>query len=85
MVMVRARRKAYATTIEVSASKKNYIAKLNGIGCPLKVKVNGVDAPALGSYSELEKSTRGWYFDPSLVTYIKWDALGARSEIIVTG
>ncbi len=83
MVMVRARRKADRTIIELSSSTKSYIVKLNKSGCPLRVKVNGVEAPSFRSYNDLEKSTRGWYFDPSLVTYIKWDALGARSEISV--
>jgi len=82
-VTCRARRKEDEIVLDVSASKKSYIVKLNNTGCPAKVDLNGVDMPRLASHVELEKAERGWYFDPSFVVYVKFDALGSRSRLTV--
>jgi len=83
MVECRARRKEDQIVLDVSASKKTYIAKFNKTGCPIKVTLNGVNMPRLISSAELEKSEYGWYFDTSFVVCAKFNGLGGRSKLIL--
>jgi len=67
----------------MDASKKIYIARFNNTGCPTKVSLNGVNMPRLSSYMELEHAELGWYFDPSFLVYVKFNALGSKNELIL--
>lgn len=83
MVTCRARRNESRVVLEVSASKRTYIAKLNNTGCPAKVVLNGVDMPRLISREELEKAQLGWCFDARFVVYAKFEALGSASRLVL--
>jgi len=32
---------------------------------------------------ELDRAERGWYFDPDFTLYVKFNALGCRSELVL--
>ncbi len=82
IVQCNARRKEDCVIINVSASKRTYILKLNRIGIPASVKLNGVKIPRMTSIKEFEATERGWYFDPSFIVYSKFDGLGSRCELV---
>ena len=79
----RARRKEDRIVIDVSASKRTYVVKLNRTGTPASVKLNGVELPRMGSAVELEASEHGWYFAPTFVVYAKFKGLGGRCELVL--
>jgi len=83
IVRCRARKTEGKIILDLDASRKTYIAKFNKTGCPTKVVLNGVDVQRLRSYEELERAEWGWYFDPSFTVYIKFDALGSRSRLVL--
>jgi alpha-D-xyloside xylohydrolase len=80
-VSCRARKTASEVVLDVSASKKSFIAKLNKSGCPSRVSLNGVALPRLASLAELERAGQGWFFDPSFVVYAKFSGLGSGSAV----
>jgi len=82
IVECRARRKEDRVEVDVSASKRAYIVKLNRTGTPTSVKLNGVELPRMSSAAELEASELGWYFAPTFVVYTKFKALGGRCELV---
>jgi len=82
-VQCRARRKEDRIVVDVSASKKTYIVKLNRTGTPASVKLNGVELPRMASAVELETSEHGWYFDPASVVYAKFKGSGDRCELVL--
>jgi alpha-glucosidase (family GH31 glycosyl hydrolase) len=81
VISCRARKTASEVALDVSASKKSFIARLNKSGCPSRVSLNGVAMPRLASLAELEVADLGWFFDPSFVVYAKFNGLGSRSEV----
>ncbi|HUV56943.1 MAG TPA: TIM-barrel domain-containing protein, partial [Dehalococcoidales bacterium] len=83
IVKCRARRKEDRVVVDVSASEKTYIVKLNKTGTPSSVKLNGVELPRVGSAEELEASERGWYFAPMFVVYAKFKGLGGKCELVL--
>jgi len=82
-VQCRARRKEDRVVVDVSASEKTYIVKLNKTGIPASVKLNGVELPRVSSTAELEASEHGWYFAPTFVVYAKFKGLGSRCELVL--
>jgi len=78
-----AKKKEDKIFLDLDASEKKYMAKFNKTGCPIKVSLNGVDVPQLLSHEELKKSEFGWHFDPSFVVYVKFNALGSRSRLVL--
>jgi alpha-glucosidase (family GH31 glycosyl hydrolase) len=83
IVRCRASKRPDQIALELSRSTKTYIAKFNGTGSPARVSLNGVDLPRLGSQAALETAETGWYFDPSLVVYAKFRALGAANTLVL--
>ena len=83
VVRCRVRRKRDEVVLDVSASKKSYIVKLNGVGCPTRVVLNDVEVQQVYSCGELDRAERGWYFDPDFTLYVKFNALGCRSELVL--
>jgi hypothetical protein len=83
IVRFRANKKVGQTVLDVSASTKTYIAKFNGTGNPAGVILNGMDVPRVSSLAALEKADLGWYFDPSLVVYAKFNALGRNNTLLL--
>jgi len=83
IVQCRARRKEDRIVIDVSASKRTYVVKLNRTGTPASVKLNGVELPRMASAVELEASEHGWYFAPTFVVYAKFKGLGSRCELVL--
>ena len=83
MVECRAKREKEKIVLDVSASKKTYVARLNNTDCPTKVMLNGVDMLRLTSHAELEQADHGWHFDPSFVAYVKFNALGIESRVVL--
>jgi len=83
IVRCRARKTEGKIILDLDASQKTYIVKFNKTGCPTKVVLNGVDVQRLRSYEELERAECGWYFDPSFTVYVKFDALGSRSRLVL--
>ena len=79
LVKCRARRRTGQIKLDVSASRKRYIAKFNHTGHPSSVLLNGTPVPQVGSLSELEQQPFGWFFSPSFVLHVKFAALGSRS------
>ena len=69
--------------VEVSASRRSYVVKLNRTGLPARAEFNGVEMPRASSHEELEKAGHGWYFDPSLVVYARFNALRSRSKLVL--
>jgi alpha-D-xyloside xylohydrolase len=78
-----AKKKEDKITLDLDASRKTYIAKFNKTGCPIRVTLNGVNLPRFSSYTELNRSEFGWYFDSSFIVYVKFNALGSRSNLII--
>jgi len=83
IVQCRARRREDRVVVDVSASEKTYIVKLNRTGTPASVKLNGVELPRKASAVELEASEHGWYFDPTSVVYAKFKGSGDRCELVL--
>jgi len=83
IVQCKAAKSKGGITLEVGPSEKTFIAKFNKTGRPAKVSLNGANLPRLTSQVELGKAERGWYFDPSLVVYVKFSARGRKSTVIL--
>jgi len=83
IVQCRARRKKDRVVVDVSASKRTHVVKLNRTGILASVKLNGVEIPRKASAVELEASEHGWYFDPTFVVYAKFKGLGGRCELVL--
>ncbi len=83
IVQCRARRKEDRVVVDVSASERTYVVKLNRTGTPASVKLNGVELPRMASTVELEASEHGWYFAPTFVVYAKFKGLGGRCELVL--
>ena len=83
VVECRASRRKGEVVVEVSASRRSYVVKLNKTGLPARAEFNGVEMPRASSHEELEKAGHGWYFDPSLVVYARFNALGSRSKLVL--
>jgi alpha-D-xyloside xylohydrolase len=81
IVRCQANKKQGQIVLDVSASRKAYVAKFNRTGSPAKVSLNGTDMPRLSSQAELEKAELGWYFDASLVVYAKFRGLGRTNKL----
>ena len=82
IVTCKASRKGGQVMLEMSPSGKTYIAKFNGASRPGKVTLNGKDLRRLGSQAELGKAQLGWYFDPSLTLYAKFNAQGGKNTLV---
>ena len=83
IVQCSVRRKEDRVIVDVSASKKTYIVKLNRTDTPASVKLNGAELPRIASAVEFEESEQGWYFNPALVVYAKFKGLGSRCELVL--
>ena len=83
IVQCRARRKEDRVVVDVSASERTYIVKLNKTGTPASVKLNGVELPRKASAVELEASEHGWYFAPTFVVYAKFKGLDGGCELVL--
>ncbi len=83
MVTCRAKRNQNEITLELSASNKSFVAKLNDADCPTEVVHNGVVLPRFSSQPELQKSARGWYFDPLFTVYVKFAGLQENGTVSV--
>jgi alpha-D-xyloside xylohydrolase len=83
IVRCRASKKRGQITLEVGTSSKTYVAKFNGASRPAKVRLNGKEVPRLTSQAALEKAETGWYFDPSPVVYVKFNALGKMNTLLL--
>jgi len=83
IVQCHVRRKADRVVVDVSASKRTYVVKLNRTSTPVSVKLNGVELPRMASAVELEASEHGWYFAPTFVVYAKFKGLGGRCELVL--
>lgn len=81
-VRCRAKREDSRINLELDASKKTYIAKFNRTDCPTSVHLNDIEVPRLTSHTELDETELGWYFDPSLVVYVKFNALDSSRLIL---
>jgi len=77
------RRKEDRIVVDVSASKRTYVVKLNRTGTPASVKLNGVELPRKASAVEFEASEHGWYFAPTFVVYAKFKGLGDKCELVL--
>ena len=82
-VRCRARRKKDKIIVDISASKKTYVVKLNKTGCPTKVCLNGIGMPRVSSWEEANRAERGWYFDTSFEVYVKGHTKGTRSRLVI--
>ncbi len=83
MVKCRVRRKQDKVIVDVSASGKTYVVKLNRTGTPASVKLNGVELPRMASAVELEASNHGWCFAPTFVVYVRFKGLDGRCELVL--
>jgi alpha-D-xyloside xylohydrolase len=83
IVTCRASRKGSQIVLNVGASGKIFIAKLNKTGRPKHVNLNGNDMPQLPSQQALEKAKLGWYFDPASVVYAKFGSFGSATELVL--
>jgi hypothetical protein len=70
--------------LTVGASGRTFVAKFNQTARPSRVSLNGASLPRLNSQAELEKAERGWYFDPSLVVYAKFNGHGSKSTLTLS-
>jgi len=71
-VTCRAKRDQNEITLEISASNKSFIAKLNNTDRPSEVAHNGETLSEFSSEDEFEKSERGWYFEQPGTAYVKF-------------
>jgi len=85
LVHCRARRLSGETTLEVSASHKEYLAQFHHCSQPAKVLVNGVAAPGAATLDELQQMPAGWWFDPASTLTVRFTAAGNRSLVTITG
>jgi len=76
-----AKREENKILLELSSSKKTYIAKFNKINCPLKVSLNGFSLPKVANYSEFERLKHSWYINSSSTVYVKFDAIHNVNKI----
>ena len=83
IVTCRAKRNPNEIILELSASGKSFIAKLNNTGCPTEVVHNGVVLPRFSSQPGLLKSARGWYFDPPFTVFVKFAGLQDNGAVSV--
>lgn len=85
LVHCRARRLSGETTLEVSASHKQYLAQFHHCSQPAKVLVNGVAAPGAATLDVLQQMPAGWWFDPASTLTVRFTAAGNRSLVTITG
>ncbi|GFP30834.1 TIM-barrel domain-containing protein, partial [Candidatus Hakubella thermalkaliphila] len=68
---------------EITTSPRTYLLKFNKISCPTMVEINGERIASCSSYSALESSQQGWWWDPSAQLYVKTKAEGgARIRVL---
>lgn len=79
LVECHARRRPNQMMLEVSASRRRYVAKFNHAGQPSTVTLDGTTLPRAGTFAELEQMRFGWFFDTSFTVYAKFAALGGHS------
>ena len=85
IVQCHARREEKKVIVDVSASKKTYIVKLNRAGTPANVKLNDTELPRIESAAEFEASEHGWYPTPTSVVYAKFKGRSEECELIIQG
>jgi len=76
-----ARRKDNKVMVDIGASDKTYIVKLNKTGTPTSIRLNSVELPRVASAVELEVAEHGWYLAPTNVLYAKFIGSGSQSEL----
>jgi len=83
VVKCQASKKGNQVTLNVGPSTKTFIAKFNKTSRPKRVSLNGKDLPHVESLQALEKSEKGWFFDPSSVVYAKFNSSGMTKDLVL--
>lgn len=83
MVECNAEKRGTRKVLEISNSKKHYIAKFNHTDCPQKVILNGQNLSRLGSTEEFKKAECGWYFEPPSTVFVKFKRVRKNTKIII--
>lgn len=81
IVHCRVMKGAAGISLELSGSRKTYIAKFNGEDNPASVTLDGAVVPRLDSVVELEQAMLGWYFDSSRTVYAKFKLAGEGKKL----
>jgi alpha-D-xyloside xylohydrolase len=76
IVTCRAQRQTQQTILEVSASKKRYIAKFNQASLPSSVKFDSVLLAQVDTYQDFEQTESTWFFDTASTLYVKFTGSG---------